>query len=290
MTGQLGFWQSPYFWFFLAAFFLGAGLSRATKRIRKTTDLEKMNFEQARNRKWVWVCIYLSLAVSLALCGIIFPDLKQLSDLKFLIFFVCACGFFFLIFRFKKSIGIPVALLLCMCILFLGLFLQSLVSFTGETKICDVKVLDVKNKQLKLELNVKGQNNKATTEIIYLKGDYFSPLVKLIIFDDFFVFLGAKTWYRFLGVSAFYEENEKFKQSETSYYFPKPIGINNWVYHFFEHYQEYIPGVKSVKVEFSLTRVKEQNVSQLKDFDAYSIWIQNDGGIQIVKEKNKNKK
>jgi hypothetical protein len=172
-------------------------------------------------------------------------------------------------------------------VLFLALFLQSLVAFTGETKIGEIKILAAKNRQLKMELSVNEGEKRILTEIINLKGDYFSPIVKLIIFDDLYVFLGAKTWYRFLGIDAYYEEGERFKQSETCYYFPEPTGINNWVYRFFEQYQAYIPGVKSVKVELSLTRIRPQNTAQIKDFDTYSVWVQNDGGVQIVKEKIK---
>ena len=52
-----------------------------------------------------------------------------------------------------------------------------------------------------------------------MEGQYFAPIVKVVIFDDFFVFLGAKTWYRFEGMTSF---NQSLRQGNSDYRFPRP--------------------------------------------------------------------
>ena len=111
--------------------------------------------------------------------------------------------------------------------------------------------------------------------------------MKVIIFDDLYVFLGTKTWFRLVGLTSFRLEKNgggfRFRQSDTDYYFEQSEGIQEWVYDMFERYENDIPGVKSVQVEIDLKKVQETEDASEIDLQAFSVRVQNDGGVQIVR-------
>jgi hypothetical protein len=114
--------------------------------------------------------------------------------------------------------------------------------------------------------------------ILSMDGLYFAPIVKVVIFDDLFVFLGAHSWYRFEGLTSFAlqkgQSGQSFRQQNTDYHFPEPQGIPERLWQLYERNEARIPGVKSVQVEMDLKRARE--------LASYSLRIQNDGGLQIV--------
>ena len=120
--------------------------------------------------------------------------------------------------------------------------------------------------------------------ITWLDGSYFAPVVKVVIFDDYVVFLGAKTWYRFEGIISFEMERTdaglQVRQQDTGYYFPSPPGIKAKLWDLYEHYDSRIPGVRTVQVEMDLKRVRDKPRSS--ELSVYSLRIQNDGGLQIL--------
>jgi len=162
------------------------------------------------------------------------------------------------------------------------LLLQSLVAFTGETEIREVTVLSNRDGVMKLEVRLGGQE----AALIELDGEYFAPVVKVVIFDDYQVFLGRKTWYRFEGMTSFHLEDEggstKFRQSGMDYYFPQPSGISQALFRIYEENEGRIPGVTSVQVDLNLKRVRETAEQPVPIPKVYSPMLQNDGGIQIV--------
>jgi hypothetical protein len=99
-----------------------------------------------------------------------------------------------------------------------------------------------------------------------------------VIFDDYAVFLGAKTWYRFEGISSFEMEKTQagtvLRQQDTDYYFRSPSGITDKLWNLYERYDARIPGVRTVQVEIDLKRARELSL--------YSLRVQNDGGLQIL--------
>ena len=126
-------------------------------------------------------------------------------------------------------------------------------------------------------------------ELVDLEGEYFAPVVKLIIFDDLFVFLGEKTWYRFIGIHSYSLEREgeevRLRQEETSYTFHRPSGISESLYTLFETHEETMPMVKSTQIDISLKRVREILGERSEEIERFSVRLQNDGGIQIVRER-----
>jgi hypothetical protein len=223
--------------------------------------------ERARTRKWVWVCIYLCLAVALLLLAVFVPGPSKILDTRLLYAGGAAFAAAFAGMRFKRAIGIPVILLALCSVLLLGLFLQSVRAFTGETEIAVVRIISLAPDRMKLELQPAG----GVPVLLNMEGVYFAPIVKTVIFDDLYVFLGAKSWYRFEGMTSF---DEKLRQGNTDYRFPQPAGISEGLWRFFEKNEAVIPGVKTAQVEMAAKRARE--------FAAYGIRIQNDGGVEIV--------
>jgi hypothetical protein len=271
--------QRPHLWLAVAGLFCGAALNRAL-RPAAYPRWRAADPERARTAKWTFFTLYLSLAVMAALGAVFVPGPEQILDPGLLYLFAGSTVFFFLVFHFKKSIGLLAVILAIALAGTLMLFLQSLNAFTGETEIARVRVLDVQERGMKLEiLPVEGES-----AITWLKGSYFAPIVKVVIFDDYVVFLGVKTWYRFEGITSFEMEKTQtgteIRQQATGYYFPSPSGITAKLWDLYERYDSRIPGVRTVQVEMDLKRVRDK--PRGREFSVYSLVIQNDGGLQII--------
>jgi hypothetical protein len=266
LTVASPFFSSPFPWVVLAGLLVGAAVSRATMR-----TANRRNPERARTRKWVISCVYLSLGVIFALVAIFVPGPARVMDIRLAWTAAGAAVLAFAVMRFKKALGIPIVVLTLAVLLVLGLFLQSIHAFTGETHIATVSVIDVQKDSMKIELAPRG----GTPVMLDLEGQYFAPIVKVVIFDDFFVFLGAKTWYRFEGMTSF---DRNIRQGKSDYRFPQPAGMSEKVWEFFEQNESRIPGVKTAQIELVMKRVKP------REFARYAIMVQNDGGVEIVPE------
>jgi len=230
--------------------------------------------DKARTSKWLFFCLYLSLAVVAALGAIFVPRPFRLGQPRYLYFYAACAALFFLAFRFRKSAGTATLLLLLAVAFTAALFLRSLTGFTGETEIGRVRVLSARDAKLKLEILA----SRGEPVILDLTGSYFAPVVKVVIFDDLFVFLGAKSWYRFEGLTSFAlqrtEGGQSFRQQDTDYYFPQAEGMSRRLWELYERHEKRLPGVRSVQVEMDLKRARE--------LATYSLRLQNDGGLQIV--------
>ena len=261
--------HNPFLWGALSAIFLGAATAKITVLPGKSSDPDRM-----RTVKWIFVCVYLSFAVVFALAGAVSAAPEDLANRNLLYFCLILTAFFALAFRFKKSVGIAAFFLILTSVLLILLFVQSLVAFTGETEIAQVHVLDIAENRMKLELAIPAAEPVA----LEMDGEYFAPVVKVVVFNDYFVFLGAKSWYRFVGITSFLKETKDgktvFRQADTDYYIDQPTGISDSLYTVFERFEDRIPWVKSAQVEIDAKKARA-----LKN---YSIRIQNDGGIQII--------
>ena len=273
--------SSPIPWLFLSGIALGAAVSRVTRKVR-----EDMDRERAVTRKWVAVSLSFSLGVAFIMVGTFVPGAEKL--LRWVNLYVWAAGFgvSFLTLRFKKAVGLPFLLVLIAFLIAVVLFIQSLVAFTGETEIARIRVLSADREGMMLELTPTDEE----PVIIQLDGEYFSPVVKVVIFEDYWVFLGGKSWYRFEGIISFRIEEKdgefRLKQGEKDFYFERPSGISESLYRFFEKNEKRIPGVKSVQIELDSKRVEDtKGVERAEeDLESFSIRVQNDGGVQIVRE------
>jgi hypothetical protein len=259
---------SPVIWVFLSAFFLGGVLDRITRSVNKKKDPDK-----AGKTKLIMTALGTFLSAGFIITGLILCGVKKIADMKMLVLFVSITVLIFLVLKFKKAIGIPAVILAALMLVFLSLFVRSLVSFTGETEIAKVKVISAENRNIEMNVSRPGKD----TVNIKLQGDAFAPIVQEIIFDDLYVFLGSSTKYRFLGFTAFNIINNRYRQTDTDLYFSDPQGISEKLFAWFEKNSSMIPGVKSVQVEIVAKRPVPSK--------EYSLMIQNDGGLQIVESK-----
>jgi len=264
---------SPAPWVALAGIFVGAAASRASVRTR-----HRRNPERARTVKWILFCLFLSVGITLAVVAIFVSGPRGIADTKLGLVAGVAAGVSFFATRFKKAVGIPILALALACVALVGLFLQSIRAFTGETTIAAIRTLGAGNGSLQLELIPRD----GEPVLLNMEGDYFAPIVKVVIFDDLLVFLGAKTWYRFEGMTSFKlvkQDNEyRFRQGSTDFYFRHPPGLSEDLWRLFEANEKRIPGVKTVQVEMDL---KKPDV-QIREFATYDVVVRNNGGVEIV--------
>ncbi|MBN1698473.1 MAG: hypothetical protein JW881_13240 [Spirochaetales bacterium] len=266
MGAENPFLATPVLWLVASGFFLGAAFSRLTISIKN-----RKNPEAALNRKWVMICIYLSIAIIMGLCAILVPGPQKIKNLNLLILYVGTTIVFFFAFRFKRAFGIPFFLLFMISCIVILLFIQSITAFTGEVEIARIHVLAVNTDIMKMEVIPNGHD----PVFLEMEGSSFAPVVKVIIFDDLLVFLGAKTWYRFIGMSSY----RKVKSGEIAvqagiHEFDRPDGISERLYSLFEAYEEVVPGLKSVQTDVIQKKAKESGL--------YSVRVQNDGGVEVI--------
>jgi hypothetical protein len=254
--------SSPLPWAIVAGLFAGGAVARAAMPTRHRRDPER-----ARARKWVFACVLFSIAIILAVLGVFIPGPSKIVDIRLAWAAGIAAVAAFGALRFKKSLGIPVMVLLIAAVILFGLFIQSIHAFTGETEIASVRVIGVQSASLRLELVPRDREPILLT----MAGAYFAPIVRVVIFDDLLVFLGAKTWYRFEGMTSF---DENLRQGNTDYRFPNAPGISEQLWMLFEKNESRIPGVKTAQTEMVMKKGLE--------FTTYGIRVQNDGGVQIV--------
>jgi hypothetical protein len=256
--------QSPLPWAIVTGLFTGAALSQATRLTRR-----RANPERAATRKWILACVYLSLAVIIGLLAVFVPGPARILDTRLAWAGGIAAAAAFCALRFKRALGIPVVVLLIALGVVFALFLQSINAFTGETEIATVRTISVDSASMRLELVPRG----AEPVLLTMKGTSFSPVVKVVIFSDLLVFLGARTWYRFDGMTSF---DQNLRQQDTDFRFARPSGISEQVWKVFEEYDNRIPGVKTAQIELVVKRARE--------FATYGIMVQNDGGVEIVEK------
>ena len=267
----------PPVWFAAASVLVGAAASRLTRRSRRT----RPDGRPDRTARWVLVCVYLSLAVGCATVGLLGPAARSYLNRSTLVACAAVAVLALPACRFPKSVGIPALVLAAAAVVSSALFLRAITAFTGETEIATVRVLSRKEGRMTLELTPAAE----TPAVVEMEGDYFAPIVKVVIFDDVLVFLGARTWYRFEGLTSFRLEREgsgfSFRQAGSGYILQRPAGMSESLYRALEKLEGRVPAIKSVQVEMDLKRVEETAAG--RSLDKFSIRVQNDGGVQIVR-------
>ena len=260
----------PVPWIVLAGLFVGAAVSRATTRTR-----HRQNHERARTKKWVLFCIYLSLGIVLAVIAVFVSGPDGIGDLRFGFIAAGATALSFCANRFKKALGIPVLVLLVASVVLIGLFLQSVRAFTSGETIAAVRVISADNGSMRLELIPRD----AEPAFLTMEGEYFAPIVKVVIFDPLLAFLGVKTRYRFEGMTSFKlvkdDAGDRLRQGSTDFYFHHAPGITEDLWRLFEANERRIPGVKTSQIEMDLKRPEAQ-------FEIYDIVVRNSGGVEVI--------
>jgi hypothetical protein len=265
--------SSPVPWIVLAGLFIGAAASRAAARTR-----HRRNPGRSRTAKWTLFCVLLSIGVVFGVVAVFVSGPGGIGDPRLGMIAGVAAVLSFAAMRFKKALGIPIAVMVLAAAVLLGLFLQSIRAFTGQTTIAAVRIMSVGTDSMRLEVLPRDSEPVLLT----MEGQYFAPIVKVIIFDDLLVFLGAKTWYRFEGMTSFKlvkdDAGYRFRQGSTDFYFHHPQGVSEELWKLFEANEKRIPGVQTAQVEMDLKRPE----AQAREFAAYDIIVRNNGGVEIV--------
>jgi hypothetical protein len=248
----------------LGGLFAGAALSTATRRTQHRKDPER-----AAARKWILACLSLSVAVIFGLLAVFLPGPARILDPSLAWAAGISMVAAFLALRFRKAMGFPILALVIALVVAIALFLQGVHAYTGETEIASLRVIRVDSASMRLELVPRG----GQPVLLSMKGSSFSPIVKVVIFNDLLVFLGARTWYRFEGVTSF---DENLRQQDTDFRFTRPIGISERLWKLFEEYESKIPGVKTAQTDLIVKKAKE--------FASYGVMVQNDGGVEVVQK------
>lgn len=273
MEPALSPFAHPFPWVVLVSLWLGAALSRAARRAPRGRGGGEMLIP-VRSGKRTAVILYLAFAVVCGLAALLFVGPAGLADVRVLYLLAAATALFFLAFRFKRTAGVATVVLAAALVVVALLFVQSLTAFTGETEIGRVRVLDTAGDRMLL--TVAPAEGPPFTRL--MDGTYFAPVVRVVIFDDWLVFLGAKTWYRFEGISSFATEVRNgewvFRQQETDHYFADVPGFSERLWSWYERHEGSVPGVRTVQVEMDLKRALPRTT--------YSLRVQNDGGLQIL--------
>jgi len=258
------FLTNQYVWLIISSFFMGGMLNCLSRMLK--------NNIRPRRKQWYQFFTYLFLTISLILLFIIIIICGLSGLLHWIpwVFWVVITGISFLMLRFKLAAGIPGTLVTLVMVILVSMLVYSLDTLTDEEQICLVEITDVSKGKIDLEWSLPGHLPKSLT----IQGRLLSPVVEVVIFDDLYLFLGAKTRYRFLGFTAFIKKRGKYIQTDPGFYFNQPEGISGKLFRWYQEYEEWIPGIKSVQVDMDLKKVKKQHL--------YSLSIQADGGIQIL--------
>ena len=203
--------SSPLPWAILAGLFVGAAAARASTRTRHRKDPDRARTREM-GRRLRAVLHRHCRGPARGIHPRAIKDRRYPPGL--------GCGFAAVVtfgaLRFRKALGIPVLVLLAASSVLLGLFFQSIRAFTGETEIASVRVISVASSSMRLEVSPRA----GEPALLTMDGAYFAPIVKVVIFDDLLVFLGARTWYRFEGMTSF---DTNLRQGNKDFRFPQPF-------------------------------------------------------------------
>jgi hypothetical protein len=259
--------ESPYPWIFAASLFAAAALSALTRRTANKKDPER-----ARERKGFAAALAIALCAVFTLCAVFVPGPGKIRDPRVAVFALIVAAVFFLAFRFRKAAGLPLLILAGALSVAVVLFFRAVTAFTGETEVARVHVREADGAAMKFDLTVAGGDTAA----LDMPGSLLGAEVKEIIFNDVFVFFGARTAYRFVGLkSARVPPGSEMTQEMRAWELKRPAGISETLYRVVEDNPSLVPGVKTVQVQVTYVKVKPNA--------DYSLRVQHDSGMEIMK-------
>ena len=254
----------------LAGVLVGAAVSRATARLGLSRD--DLLFPRARSRKWSAVAAFAALGLVAGLLAVFLPGPQAILHVRWLYLFGSVVVLAFLGFRFKRSAGVLMAVVVvALAVAIVGL-ISSVRALTGERELATVRALSVEE-----EMVLEVQLPERSPEVFRIAGTHFAPVVKVVIFDDVLVVLGARSWFRFEGVRGFTTRaaDGSFAPQQVGDMHPVEAsgGVAQWLWELAER-NEWFWGIKSAQIEVDLKRARA--------LQTYRLLLQNDGGLQIV--------
>ena len=226
-----------------------------------------------RNRSWKKGLVMGGIGFTLLAAAIILAIAGGKSALlgsSFFLIFCAICVIVFTLWQFlRKVIGSLLFLSLAGLIVAVILFIRSLVAFTGDTKIATITVLDMDSDTMTLHIEKHTPSGPEAPTMLKLKGDRFGTVIYQVIFDSTAVFLGSKTRYAWLGMTAF---SAGAKQSDLHLF---PDSMNKMsVFSAMERREIRLPFIRSVQLSMDSKIAQKGKV--------YTVLIKNNGGILIT--------
>ena len=254
----------------LAGLLIGAAGSRATVRLGLSRD--DLLFSRARSRKWTAVAAYAALGLVAGLLAVFLPGPQAILHVRWLYVFGVVAILGFLGLRFKRSVGVLMVVVAVAGVVAIVGLIGTVRALTGERELATVQVLSVEE-----EMVLEVQLPERPPEVLRIAGTHFAPVVKVVIFDDVMVVLGARTWFRFEGILGFTTRaaDGSFDPQQVGGMHPvdASAGIAQWLWELAES-NEWFWGIKSAQIEVDLKRARS--------LQTYRLLLQNDGGLQIV--------
>ncbi len=181
---------TPFSWSFVAAFFIGIAVARATR-------------SELGSNRWALVYTYLAIAVALAAGALFVPGPSQLLDIRIAYLSVGAAILGFFVFRYKLIVGLPVLLIAAVFVLLLGMGLSGFAPQLGSASVvAEVHVFDVTPKQLNLEVTPTDGPNAGVPVSGSLPRGPITPRLELFRFSPYYFFLRSRLVYRHEGIAS----------------------------------------------------------------------------------------
>lgn len=195
--------SNPLFWMTLSGFFTGASASRVSRLSRRAgRNLSerrrwKVSSEASRSRGWVLFFLGLTVACLLALGAVFIPGPQQIVDPHVPWTYGVSALLFFLMFRFKRSFGLPMLVIVCAGAVLLTFALSPWTIAGSGTEILQFRVLTVEQNGGSATVEILRPSGLSPSETFRrIPGSTLQPAADMLLFDRFYFFLGGTLAYR----------------------------------------------------------------------------------------------
>jgi hypothetical protein len=236
--------STPFTWIALAGLFFGAAISRVSRPVasyqkRRNRSRRRLRrgvaaAERIRARMWTLFFLGLSASVLAVLSAVFVPGPEKILDPKLPWMFGMSALLAFVMLRFKRSIGIPMLMLLCVAALFLNIALEPWTFIRQETTILQFRALAVNQDSLDMELTIPRLSSSKS--FVHVTGQTVRPGFDTLEFTPYLFFLGGTVAYRNAGLNS--AEGARVPASSTGNSFPERVTG------YFASHTSAIPGVQ----------------------------------------------
>ena len=230
------------------------------------------NREQARTSRIIFFSLYQSAAIMFALAGVFVPGPERILDMRLLYLFGIGSAAWFLAFRFKRSVGIIVVVVVVGYLFVILLTIGVLAPMNEDSELATVRVLSSRESKLRLEIN----RPERSPEIAVLDGDHFAPIVTLVVFDQLYPFFGAWKWYRLEGfvTQQLLRNNLIEHEKQTVYRFSDPVAMPIEVWRAFRDASLVGIGITTFEAGIDFVRAREMR--------SFVILLDRSGAVHVI--------
>jgi hypothetical protein len=236
---------TPLFWMALSGFFTGASVSRISRLSRRAGHRlsERRRWqaysEAARSRGWVLFFLGLTVACLLALGAVFVPGPELIVDSHVPWTFGVSALLFFLMFRFKRSFGIPMLVIIAAGAVLLSFALSPWTIADSGAEILQFRVLSTGQSGQPASVEILRPAGLSPSRAFrQIEGSTLQPAADILLFDPFYFFLGGTLAYR---------NADPGGSSSSAPVVPPGNGFPGAVARTFLANVDVIPGIRSVR-------------------------------------------